>query len=126
MSDRDDVERLAREWAQAVKDRDMEKLERLLAPEYTFTTAHRGRLSRREWLETTKNRYVVEEFAFDEIDVDVFEDTAVVLSRYRQRNTMDGADRNWTYLMSDVWIRRGGSWQAVARHASPVENTPDG
>jgi hypothetical protein len=45
---------------------------------------------------------------------------AVVRSRYRQTGSMDGEDRNQTYLMTDVWVRRAGRWQAVTRHVSPL------
>lgn len=95
-------------------------LEELLAPEFTFTTGHRGTLDRAEWLETTQSRYVVEEHELEQVDVDLFGDAAVVRSRLRQLGSMDGERRDLTYLLTDVWIRRDGRWQAVARHSSPV------
>ena len=65
MTDEQEIERLTREWAEAVRRRDTESLERLLAPNFTFTTGHRGTLSRCEWLETTRDRYSVESYEFD-------------------------------------------------------------
>jgi len=35
---------------------------------------------------------------------------------------MDGADRSTAYLMTDVWVRRGGRWTPVARHATPLSD----
>ncbi len=107
-------------WVDAVARRDVDTLEALLAPEFTFTTGHRGTLGRAEWLETTRARYVVDEHELEEIAVDVFPAAAVVRSRLRQRGSMDGERRDLTYLLTDTWVRRDGRWQAVARHSSPL------
>jgi ketosteroid isomerase-like protein len=63
---------------------------------------------------------VVDEFAFDELDVHLHGDAAFVRSRYRQRGRMDEQDRTQTFLMTDVFFRRDGRWQAVTRHVSPL------
>jgi ketosteroid isomerase-like protein len=68
----------------------------------------------------TRDRYVVDWFTFERLEVRIYGEAALVRSRYRQRGSMDGADRNTTYLMTDVWIRRDGRWTAVARHATPL------
>ncbi len=111
---------LTEKWADAVACRDEDTLEALLAPEFTFTTGHRGTIARAEWLETTLVRYVVDEHALEDVDVDVFGDAAVVRARLRQRGSMDGERRDLTYLLTDTWIRRGARWQVVARHSSPA------
>jgi ketosteroid isomerase-like protein len=111
---------LTERWVEAVAARDMPTLDRLLGAEFTFTTGHRGTLGRGEWLETTQRRYVVEEHELEEVVVDVFGDAAVVRSRLRQRGAMGGERRDLTYLLTDTWIRRDGSWQVVSRHSSPL------
>jgi ketosteroid isomerase-like protein len=113
---------LERRWAEAVRDRDIRFLERLLAPEFTLTT---GRMpnpvrGRDEYLEITEMRYVVTEFEFDRIEVLEYGDAAVVRSRYRQRGSMDGADRNQPFLITDVFALVDGRWLAVTRHVSPL------
>jgi hypothetical protein len=52
------IERLERRWAQAVRDRDMAFLEELLGEEFTLTTGRRGNpmRGREEWLEITRDR----------------------------------------------------------------------
>ena len=82
------LEQLEHQWVEAVRDRDLETLERVLGEEFTLTTGRPGN---------------------------------EVRSRYRQTGSMDGAERNQTYLMTDVWVRRAGRWQAVTRHVSPLE-----
>jgi ketosteroid isomerase-like protein len=109
-------------WAEAVRDRDIRFLERLLAPEFTLTT---GRMpnpvrGRDEYLEITESRYQVSEFEFESIKVLDYGDAAVARSRYRQRGSMDGADRSQLFLMTDVFAKVDGRWLAVTRHLSPM------
>jgi len=118
----DEVRALEIRWAEAVRDRDIRFLERLLAPEFTLTT---GRMpnpvrGREEYLEITESRYEVSEFEFESIDVLDYGDAAVVRSRYRQRGSMDGADRSQPFLITDVFARIEGRWLAVTRHISPM------
>ena len=43
-------------------------------------------------------------------------------SRYSQRGRMEDMQRNQAFLMTDVWVRRNGEWQAVSRHISPLDS----
>ena len=101
----------------------MPYLERLLGHEFTLTTGRPGAevLSQQEWLDITRDRYSVETFAFEDFAIHVYGDVAVVRSRYSQQGRMDDQDRTQAYLMTDLWVRREGRWQAVTRHISPLE-----
>ena len=107
----------------AVRRRDIDALERLLAPGFTLTTGRPGAevRSRGEYLRSTREEYVVDDFEFEELAVDDYGDAAVVHSRYRQDGRLGSTDRSQPFRMTDVWVRRGGRWQAVARHATPLE-----
>jgi ketosteroid isomerase-like protein len=109
-------------WAEAVRDRDVRYLERLLAPEFTLTTGRRPNpvRGREEYLEITESRYVVEEFEFERVDVLEYGDAAVVRSRYRQRGSMGGERRDQEFLITDVFAFVDGRWLAVTRHVSPM------
>lgn len=50
----------------------------------------------------------------------MYGDTAVCVSRYRQRARLDGRDVSGTMHVTDVWVRRDARWQIVRRHASPA------
>ena len=117
------LEQLEHQWVEAVRDRDHETLERVLGEEFTLTTGRPGNevRSRAEYMEIVRDRYVIESFEFTELEVRTYGHVAIVRSRYRQTGSMDGAERNQTYLMTDVWVRRAGRWQAVTRHVSPLE-----
>jgi hypothetical protein len=118
-----EVVALEERFQAGVRDRDLAVLEELLAPEFTLTT---GRAAapvrmRAEYLELTARSYRIDEFAFEELDVvGLGPSAALVRARYRQRGSMDGADRTGVFLLTDVWADRGGQPQLVARHSSAL------
>jgi ketosteroid isomerase-like protein len=116
------IERLEQRWMEAVRDRDMAFLEELLGEEFTLTTGRPGApvRGREEWLAITRDRYAIEEFEFERLEVLPYGHVAVARSRYRQAASMDGEDRTQTFLMTDVFVRRKGRWTAVTRHVSPL------
>ena len=117
------LEKLEHEWLDAVKEKDTERLDRLLGEEFTLTTGRPGNevRSRAEYIEVTRDLYVIESYEFEELDVHVNGHVALVRSRYRQTGSIAGEDRSQAFLMTDVWVRRAGRWQAVTRHVSPLE-----
>ena len=108
---------LSHDLVRAVQERDPERLETMLAREFTLLGAA-GELDRDGLLAAAAGRYAIEDFAYEEIDPEVYGDTAVVVSRYRQSARLDGNDVSARLHMTDVWIRRGGRWQIVRRHAT--------
>ena len=108
---------LARAWMEAVQEHDRERLEELLAEEFTLVGVV-GELGRTEWIETAATVYELEEFIFEEIEVEVYGSAAVLSSRYRQVARIGERDLGGDYLITDVWVRRDGRWQVVRRHAT--------
>jgi ketosteroid isomerase-like protein len=110
-----------RRWQEAVRDRDLDALEALLAPEFELWTGRPAAptRTRAEYLEITATRYVLETFEIEALDVlELGPDAVVVRSRYRQRGSMDGERRDEAFLLTDVFSRRDERWLAVHRHSS--------
>jgi ketosteroid isomerase-like protein len=119
-----EIKQLENEWIRAVRDRDFAALERVLSPEYTFTVAVAGKplstMNRDAYIHRAKG-YVVTESRIDESLVRVYGDVAVVTSRYTQKATLHGHDRSAEFLLTDTWVKRDGTWRAVARASSRPE-----
>ncbi len=111
---------LSHDLVRAVQAHDADRLERLLADEFTLLGAA-GQLDRAELLEAARGAYRIEDFAYEEIDPEVYGDTAVVVSRYRQSARLDGRDVSAHMHVTDVWVRRDGRWQIVRRHATVAD-----
>ncbi len=108
---------LSHELVRAVQVHDTARLEALVADEFTLQGAA-GQLDREAFLEAAAGPYEIAAFAYEEIDPEIYGNTAVLVSRYHQDATLDGRDLTHHMNVTDVWMRRGGRWQIVRRHAT--------
>lgn len=115
----DELTAAEREWMEAVQRKDLAALERIVAPEYVYTASGHGRWSRQRWMETVPI-YDIHRFAFHAVDVRAYGDVAAVLAHYEQEASVAGARRSGEFLLTDVWVRRNGAWQVVARSSIMV------
>ncbi|HEY7179251.1 MAG TPA: nuclear transport factor 2 family protein [Gaiella sp.] len=111
---------LSHELARAVVEHDVESLEQMLASEFTLQGAA-GQLDREEFLVAAAGPYEIEEFSYEEIDPEVYGNTAVLVSRYSQVARLEGRDLSKRMNVTDIWTRRQGRWQIVRRHATLCE-----
>jgi hypothetical protein len=110
---------LSHELVDAVSRHDRDRLEELLATEFSLNGAA-GILDREGLLEAAAGAYQIDEFSYDELDAEVYGNTAVCVSRYRQTARLDGQDVSGELHVTDIWVRRDSRWQIVRRHASPA------
>jgi len=108
---------LSHELVRSVQEHDQARLAELLADEFTLLGAA-GELDRAGLLEAAGGTYEIDSFSYDEIDSEVYGNTAVLVSRYRQAGRFAGADVSRDLRVTDIWVRRDGRWQIVRRHAS--------
>jgi len=111
---------LAHDLARAVSEHDVDRLERLLASEFTLQGAA-GQLDRAEFLAAAAGPYEIDEFTYEEIDPEVYGNTAVLVSRYHQVARLDGRDLTHRMHVTDIWTRREARWQIVRRHATVTD-----
>ena len=108
---------LSHDLARAVSEHDVDALEQMLAEEFTLQGAA-GQLDREEFLAAAAGPYAIETFAYEEIDPEIYGNTAVLVSRYSQVAQLGGRDLSHRMNVTDIWTRRDGRWQIVRRHAT--------
>ncbi len=108
---------LSNELVAAVHAHDRARLDQLLGEEFTLNGAA-GALDRQAFLEAASGPYEIDNWAYEEIDPELYGDTAVVVSRYRQSGRLEGRDLSHRMHVTDIWVRRDGHWQIVRRHAT--------
>jgi ketosteroid isomerase-like protein len=108
---------LAHDLARAVSEHDVERLEELLAVEFTLQGAA-GQLDREAFLEAAAGPYEIDDFTYEQIDPEIYGNTAVLVSRYTQVARLDGRDLSYRMNVTDIWTRRDARWQIVRRHAT--------
>ena len=125
MSDATDVTRLReiqQELATAWAARDRATIEHLIAPDWTVTHVEGQRLTRPEVFRMMFEGDVsqAQPSSVDEIEVRVFGEAAVVTGRTHARGARSGVLYDMRLRFTDVFVRRGDQWQAVASHATLI------
>ena len=120
MSAEEELRALELDWMRAHQERDEQRLEELVADGFRFTAIHLHPepMSREQWMGAALGGYLITTFAFENMEVDVFGDTAVIHSRYSQIASYSTVNLSNVFRITDVWSRHTGSWQVVARHSS--------
>jgi ketosteroid isomerase-like protein len=118
--DRAELARLEESWMQAVADRDMDLLERLVAPHFRFMAIHLypEPMTREQWLDAAREGYTIVSFAFESMEIDVEGDTGIIHSRYSQVASYQHVSLSNAFRLTDVWTRADGRWRVMARHSS--------
>ena len=108
---------LSHDLVRAVQTHDVARLETMLAREFTLLGAA-GELDRVGLLDAAAGRYQIDSFGYEEIDTEIYGNTAVIVSRYSQSARLDGRDVSADMHVTDIWVRRNSRWQVVRRHAT--------
>ena len=118
----DVIEALEREWRDALCNKDMDQLRALVHPDFVLIgTRSTGpfMMHRDEWLDAIQRRDVFE------IDVDVQDATVLpnvmigtVHARWRLKYL--GRLIEDCVVLTDVWVKDDGRWQAIRRHSTPA------
>ena len=113
-------QRIARAWV----GRDRAFLERVLTPEWSVTQADGQILTRADVLGSFFDAVKLETCVTDDVSVTLFGTTAIVRGRTTAAGTYEGRPVSARIRFTDVFLERGGRWQAIASHASPLPAQP--
>jgi ketosteroid isomerase-like protein len=119
-TDREELAGLEAEWMAAMQARNRDRLEQLVADGFRFTAIHLHPepMTREQWMDAAMQGYTITTFAFEEMEIDLFGDTAVIHARYSQIASYATVNLSNVFRLTDVWSRHSGAWQVVARHSS--------
>lgn len=116
------IEGLEREWRDALCSKDIKRLRALVHKDFILIgTRSTGpfMMTRDEWLDAIQRRDV------DAIDVDVQDATVMkdimigtVQARWRLKYL--GRVIEDCVMLTDVWVKDDGRWQAIRRHSTPA------
>jgi len=116
------VAELERDWRDALCRKDMKRLQALVHKDFVLIgTRSTGpfMMTRDEWLDAIQRREV------DAIEVEVMDASAVndvmigtVQARWRLKYL--GRVIEDCVVLTDVWVKDDGRWQAIRRHSTPA------
>lgn len=114
---------LEQDWAGAVKKRDVEKIDRIQAEEFVFTSLDGRVWTKTEALDAIKaGDLEIDSFELSDVNVRLYENTAVVIFRIVWNGRFRGTDISGPQRMTDVFVKRDGRWQSVASHATRIQS----
>ncbi len=116
------ITKLENQWAAAIATNDVAAQDRIEAPDYLFSGPS-GELVTRADMDgdVASGAAKTESMRLDELKVRVLGDTAIVHGLETEKSSYKGADTSGQYRFTDVFVRRGGAWVAVATHVSQVK-----
>ena len=122
-ADENIIRKLQQDWMDGWANGDLAAIERILAPDFTLTVSSMPSrpVTRAQWINML-GHYTCERFVYHDMIVRLLGDIAVVSSLGQAIGArVDGADRSFPFFLTDVWARRSGGWQVVARYSSIPE-----
>ena len=115
------LEKLERDWVDALKRNDADFVDTILAPEFVSTFADGSRGDRAHELQEVKAfNQQVDEWAVGEFTVRVFNDAAVVWFTQRMVGPVQGVPTEIVTRYMDVFVNRDGKWLCVASQSTKV------
>lgn len=123
-SEESELIRLSQEWMDAALFRkDEKRLRELMSSDFTLQIwdASRAPQPLEAWLDLLKHGLEVIRFEYSALNARVFGDVAVVYSRFWWKGTMNGKPFTDSGFMVDVWVKKQGQWQVLARRSAPQQ-----
>jgi uncharacterized protein (TIGR02246 family) len=122
-----EIQRLEREFWQALVDRDVDTSTRLLAPQALMVSSHGTmRFDPGEYAKMlTDPKHGLVEYSLSDMDV-LFpsDDVAIATYRAHQKMEMGGQVMEQDVVDSSTWVRADGGWKCVAHTESEAGQRP--
>lgn len=118
----DVIEGLEREWRDALCKKDMERLELLVHRDFVLIgTRSTGpfMMNRDEWLDAIQRREV-DDIGLEVQDATVLDNLMIGTVQARWRLKYLGRIIEDCVVLTDVWVKDEGRWQAIRRHSTPA------
>jgi len=116
------IEGLEREWRDALCSKDIERLQSLVHKDFVLIgTRSTGpfMMTRAEWLEAIQRRDVFE-IVVEVQDATVLPEVMIGTVHARWRLKYLARLIEDCVVLTDVWVKDDGRWQAIRRHSTPA------
>lgn len=116
------IEELEREWRDALCKKDIARLQSFIHPDFVLIgTRSTGpfMMNREEWLDAIQRREV-DDIGLEVQDATVLENLMIGTVHARWRLKYLGRIIEDCVVLTDVWVKDDGRWQAIRRHSTPA------
>lgn len=121
-ADADALKQLERGWSEAQKSVDIDKLNQIIADDWAGIGSDGSRETKRQLLADVKSgANKLESFEIGPMDVKMLGNIAVVQGSDTEKSSNKGKDTSGKWAWTDVFVKRGGKWQAVRSQSAKVQ-----
>lgn len=116
------IEKVERQWCDALCSRDMDRLRELVHRDFILIGTRASgpfQMGRDEWLDAIQRRDV-ESIALDVRDATILDSVMIGTVQAKWRLKYLGRVIEDCVILTDVWVHEDGRWQAVRRHSTPA------
>ena len=107
------------QWAEALKNGDQEKLNRMLADNFIFTDDESNVYDKAKYLEASK-AVQVESYHLDDLAARVAGNAGVVTGRWTGKVIINGKHGGGAARFTDTYVKRAGRWVVLASHETRI------
>ena len=122
---KEEIIRLRGEWTDAIGRRDRATLDRLISDDFLIVGwLPEGRVADKKfYLEDCLTPVAFEEasFSYDRWEFRLYDRVVVANCLFKCRALINGQEWGGTFLITDVWTNKDGSWKVVMCHSSAVQ-----
>jgi ketosteroid isomerase-like protein len=121
LSDEKQILKLEDDWARALKTKDRQLLDAIVAPNFTFIEPDGTVKNRDEYLADRSSDIAnIESFELTDLKVNVFENCALASGVSKITEGRQGKRYGFSLRWKELWLKDKGNWQVVASQATPV------
>jgi ketosteroid isomerase-like protein len=114
---------MERDWTKAGLEKDTATLDKIMADDWTAIDYQGKTVTKAQSIADLKaGSSTLTTVTLGEMKVRVFGNTAVVTGSDTEKSTYKGKDSSGKYVWMDVFVNRGGKWQAVASESTKAVN----
>ena len=116
------IDGLEREWRDALCSKDIDRLQSLVHPDFVLIgTRSTGpfMMDRQQWLDAIQRRDV-EAIELEVRNATVLDNLMIGTVQARWRLKYLGRIIEDCVILTDVWVKDDGRWQAIRRHSTPA------
>src|SRR5205814_4446650 len=122
-TDESQIRKIEQDWVNAIMKRDSAYITKLETDDFTMTGPDGKLLSKEEDLKNvTSPQIVFDDLKIDDLKIRIYGDTAVASGLGTLKGHDHDNDISGPYSWTDVFIKRGGEWKAIAAHVTTVAN----
>ena len=116
------VKQLERDWSDAMKAADTEKLNQILADDWVGLEYDGTKETKQSYISGMKSGATkLQSFEFGPMEVKVVGNVAIVQGSDTEKSSYKGKDTSGKWAWMDVFVEQGGKWQAVRSQSAKVK-----